>query len=73
MFEKIVAMLMEQQSLEPNTQKHDFWTDGYDIICSSQERADVVADLLEDCGEDVVCTGTYDDDGKLFYIHLNGM
>ena len=56
MFEKIVAALKEQQSLEQNTQKHDFWTDGYEIICSSQERADVVADLLEDCGEDIVCT-----------------
>ena len=38
-----------------------------------QEIADVIANLLKDCGKDIVCTSTYNENGTLFYIHLNGM
>lgn len=42
------------------------WTDGDEILCRSEEYANVIADLIEklydDSGEDVVAvTGSYDE------------
>ena len=40
--------------------KHGFWTDGEEILCTTEEQAEVLADFLEDLGFDCVHTGYYD-------------
>ena len=48
------------KSLQDNeNNKHGFWTDGEEILCRTEEQAEVVADFLEDLGFDC-CTGYYD-------------
>lgn len=47
-----------QDNLENN--RHGFWTDGEEILCKTEKQAEVIADLLEDMGFGLVCTGYYD-------------
>lgn len=49
------------KSLQNNeNNKHGFWTDGEEILCKTEEQAEVIADFLEDVGFDYVNTGYYD-------------
>ncbi len=42
--------------------RHRFWTDGDDILCTTKEAAESVANFLEDIGFDQLMTGYYDPD-----------
>lgn len=42
--------------------KYGYWTDGDTIYCKTGEQADVIANLLTDCGWDVVLTAEYKDE-----------
>lgn len=50
------------QSLQDNEKnnRHGFWTDGYEILCKTEEQAEALANFLEDMGFDYVNTGYYD-------------
>lgn len=49
------------KSLQDNEdKKHGFWTDGEEILCETEEQADIIADFLEDLGFDCLNTGYYD-------------
>lgn len=39
-----------------------YWTDGSEIFCETEEQADAIANLLEDCGYDVVITTEYEEE-----------
>lgn len=40
--------------------RHDYWTDGEEILCKSENAAEHLANFLEDIGFDMVHTGYYD-------------
>lgn len=47
--------------------ENDYWTDGNDIICKTQEQANVIADLFEDMGADVMLTAEEDDGWHVYF------
>ena len=40
--------------------KHGYWTDGEQILCKTEEEANIVANFLEDLGFDYLNIGYYD-------------
>jgi hypothetical protein len=50
------------KSLRDNKEhnRHGYWTDGEEILCKTEEQAEVLADFFEDIGFDYVHTGYYD-------------
>lgn len=49
------------ESLKSNeNNKHGYWTDGEDILCKTEEEANIIADFLEDLGFDCLLTGYHD-------------
>ena len=56
------------KELETNGVK-DIYYNGEEIICGSQERADVIADFFEALGIDTVMTGR--NDSNEYYINID--
>lgn len=52
--------LIESLHNNEDRNKHGYWTDGEEILCKTEEQAEVLADFLEDVGFDYVQTGYYD-------------
>lgn len=59
----VCSILMPSISFEKKKtpEQVDYWTDGNDIICKTQEQANVIADLFEDMGADVMLTAEEND------------
>lgn len=47
--------------------ENDYWTDGNDIICKTQEQANVIADLFEDMGADAMLTAEENDGWHVYF------
>ena len=46
----------------PNESRHGFWVSGAEeIMCRTEEQANLLADLFEDAGVDIMHTYHYDD------------
>lgn len=53
----LIESLKENEIIRGNRK---FWTDGNEILCKSEEDANIVADFLNDLGFEDIRTGYYD-------------
>lgn len=61
-YDKILEALPHHPSDRPRDNWHGFWVNGRDeIMCESEEVANVIAYFFEDCGFDVMNTSYYND------------
>lgn len=65
-YDKILESLPHHpEDKRPGTNWHGFWVSGSEeIMCPSQEVANVIADFFEDCGFDVMHTFYYNDEER---------
>lgn len=65
----VCSILMPSISFEANEEnaENDYWIDENDIICKTQEQANVIADLFEDMGADVMLTAEENDGWHVYF------
>lgn len=64
-YDKILESLPHHPDDKLSGNWHGFWVSGSDeIMCPSEEAANVLADFFEDCGFDVMHTFHYDDEER---------
>lgn len=64
-YDEVIKSLPHHPDDKPGGNWHGFWVSGSDeIMCPSEEAANVLADFFEDCGFDVMHTFHYDDEER---------
>lgn len=51
--------------------RHGYWTDGDAIYCKTGEQAETIANILEDCGCDVMITSLLDVSANCWAVYPN--
>ena len=77
--ENLYDLIIEKLPRHPTETKHKIWVNGNEeIMCGTMDKANTIADLLEECGYDVVHTSCYNykEDGLNFgwcAVYVDGM
>ena len=58
--QKVWAIFTEALKANEEGNRHDYWTDGTEILCKNEDSANALADFFEDMGFDIVHTSYYD-------------
>ena len=69
--ENIFELVQESLLANAEYNRHAITADDDVIYCEKEYQAEVIADLLEDCGYDVVHTA-FDDDEEIWMVYLDG-